>query len=145
MMFSDDKEAWIWFFQCRLKGPFSAPELRAAREALMDACLRHGLKEEQAWDLSAAADELMCNVLEHNQAGWMDLGICQEANTGMLRLRLLDDGERFDVAVAAERSEEAAGDGNDRRLGLHLVKGVSKQLVYRRLEEGANELVLSLG
>src|SRR6202035_2867399 len=99
---------------------------------------------ENAWDLSAAADELLCNVMVHSGALWLDLGVCQNAFDGMLRLRLLDDGERFDVALAAERAPAQAAEGIERHMGLEMIRGVSKDLSYRQLPEGSNELVLSL-
>ena len=142
---TEDNEApWIWFFQERLRRPFEPESFRAAREALVTSCLRQGIPEMQAWDLSAAADELLCNVLEHSDAEWLDLGVCQNASSGMIRLRLLDNGQRFDVALASETAPERAGDGNDRHMGLVMIKGVSRELSYRQLPEGGNELVLSL-
>src|SRR5579863_5867430 len=109
---TDDEATWIWFFQQRLLKPFDVKAVRQAREELVKSCLKQGVSNEQAWDLSAAADELICNVIEHSNAGWLDMGVCQNAADGMLRLRLLDNGERFDVAMAADKAPEAAGDGN---------------------------------
>lgn len=143
-MEQEHEAPWIWFFQQRLLKPYNSDAVRQAREDLVDACMRQGVKPEQAWDLSAAADELLCNVVEHSDAQWLDLGVCQNAVDGMLRLRLLDNGQRFDVALATAGAVEAAGDGNNRHLGLVMIKGVSKELSYRRLAEGGNELVLSL-
>jgi anti-sigma regulatory factor (Ser/Thr protein kinase) len=140
----DNDAPWIWFFQQRLLRPFEASSFRIAREELVKSCLRQGIAREQAWDLSAAADELLCNVLEHSDAEWLDLGVCQNAVDGMLRLRLLDNGQRFDVALASTRANEAAGDGTNRHLGLLMIRGVSRELSYRQRPEGANELVLSL-
>lgn len=144
MLEADNGAPWIWFFQVRLNRPFDIEKFREAREALLESCLRQGVAEELGWDLSAAADELLCNVLEHSDAQWLDLGVCQNAVDGMLRLRILDNGQRFDVALAAEKSSELAGDGNNRHMGLVMIKGVSKDLSYRQLPEGGNELVLSL-
>lgn len=141
---TDDEAPWIWFFQQRLQRPFETKAIRNAREELVKSCLKQGVSNEQAWDLSAAADELLCNVVEHSNAQWLDLGVCQNAATGMLRLRLLDNGERFDVAMAASKAPEAAGDGSQRHLGLLMIKGISRELVYRQRPEGCNELVLSL-
>ena len=144
-MMDDDMDApWIWFFQVRLHRPFDIRKFREAREDIVESCLRQGIAEVNAWDLSAAADELLCNVLEHSEAQWLDLGVCQNAATGMLRLRLLDDGQRFDVALATESAADAAGDGNNRHMGLVMIKGVSRDLSYRQRPEGGNELVLSL-
>ena len=144
-MIEVDYEApWIWFFQTRLHRPFEAVKFREAREELLASCMKQGMPEESAWDLSAAADELLCNVLEHSAAQWLDMGACQNALDGMLRLRVLDDGLRFDVALATEKAPEAAGDGNNRHMGLVMIQNVSKDLNYRRLPEGGNELVLSL-
>ncbi len=140
----DDEAPWFWFYQSRLHRPFETESFREAREALLESCLRQGIPEVQAWDLAAAADELLCNVLEHSDAEWIDLGVCQNAVDGMLRLRMLDNGQRFDVALAAESSDAAAGDGNNRHMGLVMIKGVSTGLSYRQLPEGGNELVLSL-
>jgi anti-sigma regulatory factor (Ser/Thr protein kinase) len=144
-MIDDDKDTpWIWFYQVRLMRPFDAVKFREAREEIVASCLRQGIAEVNAWDLSAAADELLCNVLEHSEAQWLDLGVCQNAANGMVRLRLLDDGQRFDVALATEHAEEAAGDGNGRHMGLVMIKGVSKDLRYEQRPDGGNELVLSL-
>jgi anti-sigma regulatory factor (Ser/Thr protein kinase) len=140
----NDDAPWIWFFQQRLLRPFDAKSFRLAREELLQACLRQGILKEQAWDLSAAADELLCNVLEHSDAQWLDLGVCQNALDGMLRLRLLDNGQRFDVALATNKAPEVAGDGNNRHLGLLMIRGVSRELSYSQRPEGCNELVLSL-
>lgn len=144
MINADYEAPWIWFFQTRLHRPFEASKFREAREELLKSCLKQGMPEESAWDLSAAADELLCNVLEHSDAQWLDLGVCQNATDGMLRLRLLDNGQRFDVALASEKAPELAGDGNNRHLGLVMIKGVSRELSYRFTPEGGNELVLSL-
>ena len=144
MLNEDDDMPWIWFCQIRLHRPFEAEKFRDARDEVLASCLRQGIAREHAWDLSAAADELLCNVLEHSGAQWLDLGVCQHAVSGMLRLRLLDDGQRFDVALAAEKAPELAGDGNQRHLGLVAVKSVSRDLSYRQLPQGCNELVLAL-
>jgi anti-sigma regulatory factor (Ser/Thr protein kinase) len=132
MIAPDNEAPWIWFFQARLNRPFSAESFRAAREELVESCARQGIAAVHAWDLSAAADELLCNVLEHSDAQWLDLGVCQNAVDSMLRLRLLDNGQRFDVALAADKSPELAGDGNNRHLGLVMVSTRRRDVKHRR-------------
>jgi anti-sigma regulatory factor (Ser/Thr protein kinase) len=144
MVTDEFEDSWIWFFQVKLRRPFEPKAFRAAREGLLEACGRQGVYEDQAWDLAAAADELLCNVLEHSDAAWLDLGACQEATQGTLRLRLIDNGRRFDVAAEAAKIPKKLPADQEWHLGLAMLSGIGKAMSYRELPEGGNELTLSL-
>jgi anti-sigma regulatory factor (Ser/Thr protein kinase) len=129
-------------FHHRLEAPFHALEIRTAREAQLDECLRVGVDESLAWDLAAILDELASNVLRHSQATWMEWSLSRDADEGLLVLRFQDNGDRFDPASAPL---PAAGHGFQGHMGLAMMRRLARNLRYRREGSVLNTLEVQLG
>jgi anti-sigma regulatory factor (Ser/Thr protein kinase) len=128
-------------YRQRLEAPFHGLEIRAAREALLDQCLRVGVEESLAWDLAAISDELTSNVLEHSQASWMEWSVNRDDEEGLFFLRFHDNGSRFD---AATHPLPPAGDGSHGGMGLAMTRRLARGLRYRH-EGMVNHLEVQLG
>lgn len=127
------------FFVRAFRSPVDPERLRSVRESIVTHALEKGLAKERAWDLAAAADELLCNIDEHSGAAWIEISLENDGDTTTLRVN--DDGRDFDVDAAAERSQSPTGK-RERGLGLYLVKSLARRIEHRRLADGANETVL---
>jgi anti-sigma regulatory factor (Ser/Thr protein kinase) len=108
-------------------------------------CLeRAGIFGSTAFVLLNLMDELICNILEHAQAGWVELEVhpLQEE----VRLIFRDDGSPFDAAESMQAigPEKAAGNDSGRSLGLYMVKKIAKSWNYEYLEGSVNELKLTV-
>ena len=128
-------------FSHRLEAPFHALEIRVAREALLDQCLRVGLDEALAWDLAAIADELTSNVLEHSHATWMEWAVTWDIEEGLYFLRFQDNGSRFDPS---SYPLPMAGDGSHGGMGLAMTRRLARGLRYRH-EGLVNQLEVQMG
>lgn len=126
----------------RMEAPFHALEIRAAREAQLDECLRVGVDEALAWDLAAIVDELASNVLRHSQATWMEWSLTRNAEEGLLVLRLKDNGTSFDPAG---QPLPPVGDGFNGKMGLAMTRRLARSLRYRREGGQFNSLEVQLG
>lgn len=129
-------------FQRRLEAPFHALEIRHAREAQLDQCLRVGVDEALAWDLAAITDELASNILRHSQATWMEWALTRNADEGLLILRFQDNGDRFDPA---SHPLPAAGHGFQGKMGLAMMRRLARGFRYRREQNQLNVLEVQLG
>jgi anti-sigma regulatory factor (Ser/Thr protein kinase) len=114
--------------------------LRTVRESIVLHAVERGLPQERAWDMAAAADELLCNIDEHAGAAWIEISLEQEGERTLMRVN--DDGREFDVASAIS-GIQAPNNHRERGLGLFVVKSVTHSVKHRRLEDGANETLLS--
>jgi len=123
------------------RAPVTPARLRAVREALLAEAMVHGFSQELAWSLSAAADELLCNIEEHGTAGWMEISV-EMGEHGAPLLRICDDGGLFDTAAAALKAPGPAPH-RERRLGLWMVQQFAGRVEHRRLPGGANETLLT--
>ncbi len=132
----------LQLFQRRLEAPFHALEIRTAREAQLDECLRLGVDEALAWDLAAIVDELASNVLRHSQATWLEWSVTRNVEEGLLTLRFLDNGDRFDPAGQAL---PPGGNGFNGKMGLARTGRLARSLRYRREQGQLNSLEVQLG
>jgi anti-sigma regulatory factor (Ser/Thr protein kinase) len=114
--------------------------LRTVRESIVLHALERGLPKERAWDMAAAADELLTNIDEHSGAAWIEISLEQEGERTLLRVN--DDGREFDVE-AAVNARTAPNNHRMRGLGLFVVRTVAQSVQHRRLDDGANETLLS--
>jgi anti-sigma regulatory factor (Ser/Thr protein kinase) len=131
-------------FYKKLSKPFSPLELRQFREEQVQVAKAAGLSEILAWDLAAVADELVCNIVEHADAQWLEWSLVVE---GMERAKLVlkDNGRVFNPAKLANTAETLAGDFTHRNMGLLMVRRTVESMEYNRLDDGSNELILSAG
>ena len=130
-----------FFFVESLHPPLGAEGVRDLRDSLLEKALQAGVTEEQAWKLAAAADELVCNLEEHGNAG--SLGLSAELTEGHepLRLRIRDNGQGFNLVRAAAMAEGPTG-RQERGLGLWMVRQATRSLSQERTAAGENETVL---
>ena len=129
-------------FKRRLEAPFHALEIRTAREAQLDECLRLGVDEALAWDMAAIVDELASNVLRHSQATWLEWNVSRDPEEGLLVLRIQDDGDRFDPA---SHPLPPVGDGFNGKMGIAMTRRLARNLRYRREHGHINTLEVQLG
>lgn len=127
------------FFVRAFRSPVDPDRLRAVRESIVTHALEKGLAKERAWDLAAAADELLCNIDEHSGAAWIEISLENDGERTLLRVN--DDGRDFDLPAAAEKAAAPTGK-RERGLGLFVVKSLARTIEHRRLKDGANETLL---
>jgi hypothetical protein len=106
-------------------------------------CLTRGeIKGPTAFLLLNMADELICNIMEHSEANWVELEMHPE--DGQVRLIFRDNGAAFDPGVNMRdpRLREAVAKEDGRSVGLYMVSRAAKTWDYRRLGDAVNELEL---
>ena len=108
-------------------------------------CLeRGGIKGSMAFLLLNMMDELICNILEHGHATWVEL----EMHPFPTEVRLIfrDDGTQFNPGNALENSnlDDAVDSENGRRMGLYMVSQVARNWRYHRVNGEVNELELTM-
>ena len=105
--------------------------------------LRTGLDEVQINRIMLVVEEATLNIIRHaydGQGGKLEL--CCTPVQGGLEIRLVDEGPPFDpltatgLAVVTDIASQRIGG-----LGIHLIRGLTDELHYRR-EEGQNVLTL---
>jgi len=128
------------FFVRAFRSPVDPARLRTVRESIVLHAIERGLPQERAWEMAAAADELLCNIDEHSGAAWIEISLEQDGEHTLMRVN--DDGRDFDLAGAVA-AMMAPNNHRERGLGLFVVKSFARSVQHRRLEDGANETVLS--
>ena len=128
------------FFVRAFRSPVDPDRLRTVRESIVMHAIEKGLPKERAWDMAAAADELLCNIDEHAGAAWIEISLEQAGNETLLRIN--DDGRYFDLNAAVD-AITVPNNHRERGLGLYVVKSMARSFRHRRLEDGANETLLS--
>lgn len=128
------------FFVRAFRAPVTPARLRSVREGLLQEALNQGIVEEKAWNLVAAADEILCNIEEHSNARWMEIS-AERSDEGEAVLRICDDGHDFDISKAAAKAPGPSG-WRERHLGLWMVKRLASAMESRRSPEGANEILI---
>jgi anti-sigma regulatory factor (Ser/Thr protein kinase) len=128
------------FFVRAFRSPVDPDRLRTVRESIVTHVIERGLPKERAWDMAAAADELLTNIDEHAGAAWIEISLEDAGELTLLRIN--DDGRPFDVG-AAIASISAPNNHRERGMGLYVVKSMAQSVQHRRLEDGANETLLS--
>jgi anti-sigma regulatory factor (Ser/Thr protein kinase) len=128
------------FFVRAFRSPVDPDRLRTVRESIVTHVIERGLPKERAWDMAAAADELLTNIDEHAGAAWIEISLEQAGEQTLLRIN--DDGRAFNVQAAVE-GIVAPNNHRERGLGLFVVKSMAQSVQHRRLDDGANETLLS--
>lgn len=128
------------FFVRAFRSPVDPDRLRTVRESIVTHVIERGLPKERAWDMAAAADELLTNIDEHAGAAWIEISLEQAGERTILRIN--DDGRAFDVEKAVGAIVEP-NNHRERGLGLFVVKSMAQSVQHRRLDDGANETLLS--
>ena len=123
---------------------FQPENVDRLREKVGECLERGGIAGPTAFLLLNLMDELICNILEHSKASWVEL----EMHPAQKQVKLVfrDDGPRFDPSEAIK----GRGDGqvpeveNDRSLGLYMVGQIAKSWNYHRVNGDVNELNLTV-
>jgi nitrate/nitrite-specific signal transduction histidine kinase len=124
----------------RFLSVFGQAEVDRLREKMGSSFELIGVRAAQVHQLVSVADELICNILEHSKASWVEVGM---AMNGLdVRMVLRDDGEAFDTAESIQDSSlERSFD--DRHLGHYMVRQMASRVLYGR-EGGVNRLELEI-
>jgi anti-sigma regulatory factor (Ser/Thr protein kinase) len=116
-------------------------DVHAIRQSVQTEAAQQGLAAQQGFVMVFVVDELVCNVMEHARAAWMELKI--EADPKGFRCKLVDDGVPFDTADSVKSAASADIKGEDeRRLGLNLIGRLVDDVSYTRTPEGLNQVEL---
>jgi anti-sigma regulatory factor (Ser/Thr protein kinase) len=112
------------------------------REKVGECLQRAAIGGSTAFLLLNLMDELICNVLEHGSATWVELEVHPRETEVAIILR--DDGRAFDVShsIHAEQASEAMLDPEGRHMGLYMVGHIADRWRYRRVDGALNELDL---
>lgn len=117
-------------------------DLNDIREFLESAILTLGGSDDVAGDLVLAVNEAVTNILLH---GYGDrpgpVTACVEANGSDILVRLSDDAPLFDpTAVPPPDINLPLEDRPLGGLGVHMMRQLTDELLYRVTDEGTNEL-----
>ena len=112
------------------------------REKVGECLQRASIQGSTAFLLLNLMDELICNILEHGSATWVELEVHPDAE--IVRIILRDDGKAFDVggSIDAQHSDEINVDPEGRHMGLYMVGHIAETWDYQRLDGTVNELNL---
>ena len=117
-------------------------DLNDIREFLEHAVVTLGGSEDDAGDLVLAVNEAVTNVLLHgygNQPG--PVALCVEVEAGELRVILSDSAPLFDpTQVPPPDIYLPLEDRPLGGLGVHMMRQLTDDLVYRVAPDGGNEL-----
>lgn len=128
----------------RFESAFGPEAVDQLRDWLAHELRVAGVSSDLAYSVLTLADEVCCNVLEHSDAHWLELGLEAGGANGAIGLQVRDDGSPFDPTRALPPAEGAVVQpGQDRKLGLYMMSRLGEHLKYRR-EGGVNELRLTL-
>lgn len=124
----------------RFSADFGEAEVIRMREKVGDCLDLGGVTGATAYVLVTVIDELVCNILEHSHATYVELEMHPEPGQVLLLLR--DDGQEFDPAEAIMRKTPASAVENEseRNLGLYMVSQLASSCNYERLDGNVNQL-----
>ena len=123
----------------RFSADFGEAEVNRMREKIGD-CLDLGeVSGPTAYVLVTVIDELICNILEHSKASWVELEM--HPGQGQVELLLRDDGEKFDpmVAIQQKNPDSALENETERNLGLYMVSQLATSCQYSHLDGKVNQ------
>jgi anti-sigma regulatory factor (Ser/Thr protein kinase) len=123
-----------------------------ARQSDLDALLesvkafadRHRLPVATWRDAHLALDEIVSNVIRHGSDAEQPckISVVISLKRGTLVLEVIDNAKAFDpLASVVPRTDAPLGERPIGGLGIHLVKQVMDELVYRR-RAGRNHLIM---
>ncbi|MBK1649697.1 ATP-binding protein [Rhabdochromatium marinum] len=88
-------------------------------------------------------EEMVVNILKHGKLGdrSLDIEVALQLDAGCLMIDISDDGQPFDptVAMPPDHIDAPLEDRPIGGLGIHLVKTLNDELIYRR-SDGRNHL-----
>jgi anti-sigma regulatory factor (Ser/Thr protein kinase) len=126
----------------RFSHGIGADDVHSIRQSVQAEAAQQGLAAQQGFVLVFVIDELVCNVMEHAHAAWLELKI--DADAKGFRCKLLDDGVPFDTAGNVKSAATVDIKGEDeRRLGLNLIGRLVDDVTYKRTAEGLNQVELA--
>jgi anti-sigma regulatory factor (Ser/Thr protein kinase) len=118
-----------------------ALDLRQIRDAVQGECLSKGLGPKDSFIVLFVTDEIVCNVMEHSKATWMEMEL--ELSPEGFSASFKDDGVTFDAKSEVDALKGKAVDGeNERHLGLNLIGRLVDKVDYKR-EQNVNTLNVS--
>jgi anti-sigma regulatory factor (Ser/Thr protein kinase) len=93
-----------------------------------------------AYVMETVIDELVCNILEHSHAQWVEVEMHPEGDH--LKMLIRDNGDEFDPlpAISAKGPESLDEVHGERSLGLYMVGQLAKSWQYKRVASAVNEL-----
>ena len=114
------------------------------REKVGECLDRGGIVGSTAFLLLNLMDELICNILEHSGATWVELELHPDADH--VRLIFRDDGSQFDPGkgLGDPHFKEAVESEAGRSMGLYMVSQIAKSWDYHRVDGKVNELELTV-
>ena len=119
-------------------------DLAQIRRFVQESSEAFGLAPGDVPDVLLAVDEAVTNILVHGYAGRVGpVEIEVSRSPGALVIRLRDEARPFDPTgapapdLAVPLEERTPG-----RLGIHLIRQVMNELIYRRHPDGRNELTM---
>jgi anti-sigma regulatory factor (Ser/Thr protein kinase) len=113
------------------------------REKVGECLQRASFEGSEAFLLLNLMDELICNILEHGEASWVELEV--HPHDKILNIILRDDGKDFDAGASIEAQKEGGEgivDPSGRHMGLYMVGHIADSWTYRRVDNTVNELGL---
>ena len=119
-------------------------DLPQIRHFILESAGALGVASAEVAKIVLAVDEAVTNVILHGYGGrGGPVEIEVSGRPGELVIRLRDHARPFDPTSMP--APDLTGPAEERRpggLGVHLIRQVMDQLIYRRPEEGGNELIL---
>ena len=126
----------------RFPKKFGPVEVYKVRQLVKTECRTAGLSPEATYAFVSAVDELCCNVMEHSDAEWFEVGLGHDG--GVVRAVLKDNGAEFDPTVQIDESDMSVfQNASDRSLGLSMVGFMVDDIAHSRDEKGVNEVILT--
>lgn len=121
---------------------FQPENVNRLREKVGECLNRAGFSGAKAFALLNLMDELICNILEHGNASWVELELHPLQDKTLIIFR--DDGTSFDPTPAIQNTAEIPDTENFRNLGLYMVGKIAKSWEYQRSASQVNELKLTV-
>ena len=119
-------------------------DLPQIRHFILESAGALGVASAEVANVVLAVDEAVTNVIVHGYAGQGGpVEIEVTGPPGALVVRLRDHAQPFDPSGMP--APDLTGPAEERKpggLGIHLIRQVMDQLIYRRPEDGGNELTL---
>ena len=126
----------------RFGADFKPDNVDRLRQKVGECLLLGGIVGSNVYMLTSILDELVCNILEHGHANWLELEMHPDLKHVKLVLR--DDGDQFDPGetILHKDIDTLAENEGERSLGLYMVGQMASSWNYRRVDGAVNELNL---
>lgn len=144
-----DKENVQGFVTLHIPSKFGY--LRVLRQSILDTSVRAGLSEFDAAQLEMAVDEACANIIEHSYGqkpggkAHADAGIHVNLfqQKDCVVVEIFDHGKGFDFDAHQEIDPETYLDeGNERGLGMYIIRKFVDEVEYERGTPSGNRLKL---